>query len=337
MKRSLAVAVLCGLLSLYLPPLAIAQQLSAAGATFPYPVYAKWFDSFSARHPAISIRYQPVGSETGIQRLKDGSVDFAASEMPLTDEQIAQFSAGVLHFPSVLGGVVPIYNLPSVARDLRFTPEALAGIFLGRIRRWNDPVLRAANRGMRLPDSEIVVVHRADGSGTSYVWTDYLAKVSPDWRRMVGSGTSVNWPAGVSAEFNEGVAQRVGGTPNAIGYVEFIFALRNRLSYGLVRNAAGKFVQADLVTIAKSVPSHDIPDDLRVSITNAADPDAYPIVAFTYFLIPARISSPDKKQAIIAFLEWMLTYGQHQSAALGYAALPDTVIAREREVLAQIR
>jgi phosphate transport system substrate-binding protein len=233
--------------------------------------------------------------------------------------------------------VVPIYNLPSVARDLRFTPEALAGIFLGRIHRWNDPVLRAANRGMRLPDSEIVVVHRADGSGTTYVWTDYLAKVSPDWRRMVGSGTSVIWPAGVSAELNEGMAQRVGRTPNAIGYVEFIFAVQNRLSYGLVRNAAGKFVQADLVTIPKAVPAHGIPDDLRVSITNAADPDAYPIAAFTYFLIPVRISIPDKKQAIIAFLDRMLTSGQRQSASVGYAALPDIVIARERQVLDKIR
>jgi phosphate transport system substrate-binding protein len=337
MKRCLEVALLLGLLSLGLLPPAAAQELWAAGATFPFPIYAKWFDSFSARHPGIAIHYQPVGSETGIQRLKDGAVDFAASDMPLSDQQIAQFSEGVLHFPSVLGGVVPIYNLPSVPRDLRFTPETLAGIFLGRIRRWNDPALRTPNRGVRLPDSEIVVVHRSDGSGTSYVWTDYLAKVNPEWRRIVGSGSSVNWPAGVGAEFNEGVVKRVGGTPNTIGYVEYIFAVQNRLSYGLVRNAAGKFVQADLATIPKAVPAQGIPDDMRVSITNAADPGAYPVAAFSYFLIPAHISSSGKKQAITAFLEWMLTSGQHQSAALGYAPLPDTVIAREREALTKIR
>ncbi len=186
MKRSLTFAILCGLLPLGLPPGLRAQELAAAGATFPYPVYAKWFDSFALRHPAMIIRYQQVGSEAGVQRLKDGAVDFAASDIPLTDRQIAEFGSIVLHFPSVLGGVVPIYNLPSVARDLRFTPEALAGIFLGRIRRWNDPALRAANRGVSLPDTEIVVVHRSDGSGTSFVWTDYLSKVSAEWRGRRG-------------------------------------------------------------------------------------------------------------------------------------------------------
>ncbi len=316
---------------------AVAASLTAAGATFPYPIYAKWFDSFSAHNPAVKIEYQAVGSGDGIRKLREGAVDFAASDMPLTDKQLGEFSGGVLHFPSVLGGVVPVYNLPAVARDLRFTPEVLAAIFLGRMHKWNDPALRAANRGVRLPDSEIVVVHRSDGSGTTFVWTDYLSKVSPEWRQAVGSGATVNWPTGLGVERNEGMAERVGQTPNSIGYAEFIYAVENRLAYGSVRNAAGKFVQADLVSVPKAVPAHDIPEDFRVSITNAAGPDAYPIAAFTYWLVPARIADPAKKQAVAEFLEWMLTSGQRQAGALGYVALPEAVAARERQAIAKIQ
>jgi phosphate transport system substrate-binding protein len=331
MKMRLTIALLCACAP------AAAASLRAAGATFPFPIYAKWFDSFSARNPAVKIEYQAVGSGDGIRRLAEGSVDFAASDMPLTGAQIAAFPGGVLHFPSVLGAVVPIYNLPSVARDLRFTPDALAGIFLGRIHKWNDPALRAVNRGIRLPDSEIVVVHRSDGSGTTFVWTDYLSKVSPEWRAAAGTGATVSWPTGVGAEHNEGVAERVSQTPNSIGYAEFIYAVQNRLAYGSVRNAAGKFVQADLVSIQKAVPARDIPEDFRVSITDAAAPDAYPIASFTYWLVPARIADPAKKQAITGFLEWMLTSGQRQAGALGYVALPDAVVARERQAIAKIR
>jgi phosphate transport system substrate-binding protein len=316
---------------------AIAANLTAAGATFPFPIYAKWFESFSARNPAVRIDYQAVGSGDGIRRLREGAVDFAASDMPLTDEQIAGFSGGVLHFPSVLGAVVPVYNLPPVARDLRFTPEALAGIFMGRIHKWNDPLLRAANRGVRLPDTELVVVHRSDGSGTTFVWTDYLSKVSSEWRRAVGSGATVNWPTGVGAEQNEGVAERIQKTPNSIGYAEFIYAVENRLAYGSVRNAAGKFVQADLTSVPKAAPNGDLPEDFRVSITNAAAGDAYPVAAFTYWLVPARIADPAKKQAVAEFLEWMLTSGQRQAGALGYVALPAAVAARERRAIAKIQ
>ncbi len=315
---------------------ALPASLAAAGATFPLPIYEKWFASFATRDPAVRIEYQPTGSEEGIRRLTEGSVDFAASDAPLTDEQIAKFPAGVLHFPSVLGAVVPIYNLPSIARDLRFTPETLAAIFLGRIHRWNDPLLRAANRGLRLPDSEIAVVHRSDGSGTTFVWTDYLSKVSPEWQHAVGSGATVNWPAGAGAEHNEGVARRVRATPFSIGYAEFIYAVQNHLAYGLVRNAAGKFVEATLASVPQAVPARDIPDDFRVSITNPPAAGAYPIASFTYWLVPARIPDPARKQAITDFLEWMLTSGQRQAGALGYVALPDAVVARERASIAKI-
>jgi phosphate transport system substrate-binding protein len=314
---------------------AIAADLTAAGATFPYPIYEKWFDSFSARNPGVHIQYQAVGSEEGIRRLLNGSVDFAASDVPLTDQQIAGFHNGVLHFPSVLGAVVPIYNLSSVPRDLRFTPEALAGIFMGRIRKWNDPVLRAANKGLRLPDSEIVVVHRSDGSGTTFVFTDYLSKISPEWARAVGLGTTVNWPVGVAAERNEGVAELVGRTANSIGYTEFIYAVENHLAYGSVRNAAGKFVQADLVTIPKAA-ANNVANDFRISITNAAAPDAYPIATFTYWLVPAQVADSSKKEAIAAFLEWMLASGQRQAGALGFVALPESLVAKERQAIANI-
>jgi len=330
MKSRLIILWLCSLAP------AMATDLTAAGATFPYPIYEKWFDSFRAHNPQIRIRYQAVGSEEGIRRLSNGSVDFAASDVPLTDQQIAGFSGGVLHFPSVLGAVVPIYNLPSVPRDLRFTPEALAGIFMGRIHKWNDPLLRAANKGLRLPDSEIVVVHRSDGSGTTFVFTDYLSKVTPEWARTVGSGTTVTWPVGVAAERNEGVAERVGRTVNSIGYTEFIYAVENHLAYGSVRNAAGKFIPADLVSIPKAVTGK-LADDFRFSITDGAAADAYPIAAFTYWLVPEHIADSSKKEAVAAFLEWMLTSGQRQAGALGYVALPESLVAKERQAIARIR
>jgi len=330
MKMRFMIVLLCSLAP------AMAADLSVAGATFPYPIYRKWFDSFAAHSPDIRIHYQAVGSEEGIRRLRDGSADFAASDVPLTDPQVAAFHEGVLHFPSVLGAVVPIYNLPSVARDLRFAPEILAAIFLGRIRRWNDPALRAANKSLRLPDSEIVVVHRSDGSGTTFVWTDYLSKVSSEWNRQVGSGTKVAWPIGVGAERNEGVAELVGQTPNAIGYTEFTYAVEHHLAFGAIRNPAGKFVQADLASIPRAA-AHYLGDDFRVSISNAAGADAYPIAAFTYWLVPARIADPEKRQAIARFLEWMLASGQRQAGALGYVALPEAVVARERQAIASLR
>jgi len=332
----IALPAACGLVLWCAPMPAHAAELKAAGATFPYPIYAKWFEAFSVRHAEVKIQYQALGSEAGIRMLREGAVDFAASDMALSDRQLAEFNGAVRHFPSVLGAVVPIYNLPSIARDLQFTPEALAQIFLGRIRKWNDPALRAANRGLQMPDREIAVVHRGDGSGTTYVWTDYLAKVSPEWRASAGSGTRVAWPAGASAEGNEGVVKKVAETPGSIGYVEYIYAVENRLAYGAVRNQAGRYVQANLESIAKAVPA-DLPADLRVSITNAPDAGAYPIAAFTYLLVPARIEDPAKRQAVRDFLEWMLMSGQRQAAALGYVALPKSVVSKERRVLEDIR
>ena len=313
--------------------------INAAGATFPYPIYGKWFDEFGKTNPDAQINYQSIGSGGGIRQFTEGTVDFGASDMPMTDEQIGKVKNKPLHFPSVLGGLVPTYNIPGVTQELKFTPEALAGIYLGKIKKWNDPELQKANAGAKLPDNEIVVVHRSDGSGTSFVFTDYLSKVSPEWKSKVGANTSVSWPAGLGGKGNEGVAGIVKQTPNSIGYVELIYALSNKMAYGFVRNSAGTYLKADLdsVTEAAASTAKTMPNDFRVSITNAPGTKAYPISSFTWLLIPSKIDDPAKKKAIVTFLHWMLTDGQKYAGALGYAPLPKDVVAKEEKQIALIK
>jgi phosphate ABC transporter phosphate-binding protein len=311
--------------------------LSAAGATFPAPLYQKWFESFGGSRGDARISYNAVGSEEGIRMLSDSKVDFAASDVPLANETASALRGGVLHFATVLGAVVPIYNLKSLDRPLNFTPDALAGIYLGRIRKWNDAAIRAVNRGVSLPDSDIVVVHRSDGSGTTFVWTDYLSKVNPEWKASVGAGSTVQWPAGEGAERNEGVADKVQHTPNAIGYVELVYALRHQLSYGAVRNAAGRFVQADLDSVTEAGnEAAGMATDFRVSITNAAGRGAYPIASFTWWLMP-KDAPAEKRGAEVELLQWMLTAGQKDCSALGYAPLPRGVAAREMQAVGGLK
>jgi len=313
--------------------------INAAGATFPYPIYGKWFDEFTKVDADAQINYQSIGSGGGIRQFTEGTVDFGASDMPMTDEQIGKVKNKPLHFPTVLGGLVPTYNIPGVAQELKFTPEALAGIYLKKITKWNDPELTKTNAGVKLPDNEIVVVHRSDGSGTTFVWTDYLSKVSPEWKSKVGANTSVSWPVGLGGKGNEGVAGIVKQTPNSIGYVELIYALQNKMDYGSVRNSAGTFLKADLdsVTEAAAATAKTMPADFRVSITNAPGKKAYPIASFTWLLIPSKIDDQAKKKAIVAFLGWMLKDGQKFAGSLGYAPLPKDVVAKEEKQIALIK
>jgi phosphate transport system substrate-binding protein len=305
------------------------ERLTAAGATFPWPLYQKWFDAFAGNSPGGGIVYSPVGSGAGIEALRKGEVDFAASDIPLSDDQLATLPVRVRHISTAVGGVVPIYHVDGVSRDLRFTPEILAGIWLGRINRWDDPLLREANRGVALPGRDIAVVHRSDSSGTTFIFTSYLSDVSDAWKTGPGHGALITWPAGVGASGNEGVAELVQKTPDSIGYVEFIFALQHRLSYGAVRNRAGRFVRADLATLGNAAAGASFPGaDLRVSIVNAPGAQSYPIAAFTYLLVPGKLADAGKQQTLTAFLRWMLTTGQKQCASLGYIALPPKTAER---------
>jgi phosphate transport system substrate-binding protein len=322
---------------------ALAQVLiNGGGASFPYPIYSKWFDEYHKKFPNVQINYQSLGSTAGIQQATAATLDFGASDQPMTDQQIQDFQgkrgSGVLHFPTVLGAAVPTYNLPGVNATLNFTPEALAGIFLGKITQWNDPAIAGANPGVNLPKNDIVVVHRSDGSGTTFCWTDYLTKVSKDWEKTVGRGASVKWPVGLGGKGSEGVAGQVKQTPNSIGYVELIYAIQNKMSYGKVKNAAGELVQADLASVSAAAASvKDMPADFRVSITNAPGKAAYPISTFTWLLIPEKISDPVKDKAIKDFLGWMLTTGQTMVEKLDYAPLPQSVVAKETKQIAQVK
>jgi phosphate transport system substrate-binding protein len=313
--------------------------LNAAGATFPYPIYSKWFDEYHKLHPDIQINYASVGSGAGIGQLQAGTVDFGASDGPMSDEQLAQAKVKVLHFPTVLGAAVVTYNIPGVDAELNFTQKAIAGIYLGTITKWNDPEVANANPGANLPGNDIVVVHRSDGSGTTYIWTDFLSKVSPDWAGKVGKKTSVNWPVGLGGKGNEGVSGLVKQTPNSIGYVELIYAIQNKMSYGKVQNADGKFVKADLASVSEAAAgaAKNMPDDFRVSITNAPGATAYPISSFTWLLIPAQIQDAAKRDAIKGFLKWMLNDGQNSVEALSYARLPKPVQAKEAKAIALIQ
>jgi phosphate transport system substrate-binding protein len=313
--------------------------INAAGATFPYPIYSKWFDVYHNAHPNVQINYQSIGSGGGIRQLQAGTVDFGASDGPMTDEQLSQSKVKILHFPTVLGAVVPTYNIAGVTGDLNFTQKALAGIYLGQITKWNDPELTKANPGVKLPNDDMVVVHRSDGSGTSYIFTDFLSKASADWKSKVGTNTSVNWPVGLGGKGNEGVSGLVKQTPDSIGYIELIYAVQNNIPYGKVQNSSGKFVKADLagVTAAASGAAKEMPDDFRVSITNAPGPTAYPISSFTWLLIPAQIQDGAKKAAIKDFLKWMLADGQNYNEGLSYAKLPKPVIAKEEKAIAMVQ
>ncbi len=316
-------------------------SLTGAGATFPYPMYSKWFDAYHKLHPDIQINYQSIGSGGGIRQVTQGTVDFGATDGPMTDQQIAAFKekrgTNILHFPTVLGADVPAYNIPGVTAELRFTPDALAGIFLAKITKWNDPVLAKANPGVTLPNTDIVVAHRADGSGTTYVWTDYLSKISPEWEKDVGKGTSVKWPTGLGGKGNEGVSGIVQQTAGAIGYVELIYAVQNHIPYGSVQNSAGNYVKADLASVTAAAAGITMPDDFRVSITNSPAPTAYPVSSFTWLLIPEKISDPTKKQATVDFLHWMLADGQTMTEALAYAQLPKPVVAKEEQAINKIQ
>jgi phosphate transport system substrate-binding protein len=320
-----------------------ALSINGAGATFPYPIYSKWFDEYQKKNPTVEINYQSIGSGGGIRQVTEGTVDFGASDGPMNDEQIKAFQEkhgfGILHFPTVLGADVPTYNIPGVSAALNFTPEALTGIFLGKITKWNDPAIVAANKGVNLPGSDIVVVHRSDGSGTTYIWTDYLSKVSEEWKSKVGKGASVNWPVGLGGKGNEGVTGQIKNAPNSIGYVELIYAVSNNIPYGNVKNSSGVFVKADLASVsaAAAAVAKTMPDDFRVSITDPPGKTAYPIASFTWLLIPERFSDAAKRDAIKAFVKWMLTDGQNYTEQLSYAKLPKEVIAKEEMALAKVQ
>ncbi len=316
-----------------------AVTINAAGATFPAPIYQKWFEEFRKAHADIQINYQSIGSGGGIRQLTEGTVDFGASDMPMTDEQLSKITKfKVLHFPTVLGGVVATYNLPG-AGSLKFSGATLAGIYLGTITKWNDPAIAKDNPGVKLPNDDITVVHRSDGSGTTFVWTDYLSKVSSTWKSKVGANTSVSWPVGLGGKGNEGVAGLVKQTPGSIGYVELIYAVQNHMEYAAVKNAAGNFVKADFNSISEAAAgaAKDMPADFRVSITNAPGKGAYPISSFTWMLIPATIPDGTKKTDIVNFLNWMLTTGQGEAEGLSYAPLPKAVVAKEQKQLALIK
>ena len=331
-------SVLCGCL-FTLTLAAQTQQINGAGATFPYPIYSKWFAEYNKLHPNIQINYQSQGSGAGIQQLTKQTVFFGASDGPMTNEQLQNAPGRVLHFPTVLGAVVPVYNIPNLTAELKFNGAVLADIFLGKITKWNDPALTALNSGVNLPATDITVAHRADGSGTTYIWVDYLSKVSPQWKSKVGVATSVNWPTGVGGRGNEGVAGLVRQTPGAIGYVELIYALQNKIAYGSVQNAGGEFVKAsvDAVTAAAAQASTQMPADFRVSITNAPGKGVYPISSFTWLLLYENAKDKAQAKTMVDFMKWALTEGQKYCADLGYAPLPDAVIKLEMAALAKIK
>ena len=330
-------ALLCVCALLAMPALA-QTKLNGAGATFPNPIYSKWFSEYHKLHPDIEINYQSIGSGGGIRQVIAGTVDFGASDGPMTDDQLKEAKMKILHFPTVLGADVPAYNVPGVNAELKFTPDALAGIFLGKITKWNDKALTGPNPGVSLPDRDIIVVHRSDGSGTTYIWTDYLSKVSPEWQSQAGKGTSVKWPVGLGGKGNEGVAGSIRQLQGSIGYVELIYAVQNNISYGSVKNAAGNFVKASLESVtAAAASAPKMPADFRVSITNAPGKDAYPISSFTWLLIPAQAKDASHSKILADFLNWMVTDGQRMTAALSYAPLPEGVVQKEKEAIKQVR
>jgi phosphate transport system substrate-binding protein len=304
-----------------------AQKVTGAGATFPLPIYSKWFTQYSAAHPGVEVNFQAIGSGGGIQQVTNGIVDFGASDMPMTDQALAASKVKLIHIPTVLGAVVPIFNVPGVS-DLRFSPDVLADIYLAKITTWNDPRIAKDNPGVHLPGDKIIIVHRSDGSGTTFIWTDYLSKVSNEWKNGPGSGTAVNWPTGVGGSHNEGVASQVRQFPGAIGYVELIYALQNHITFGAIRNKAGNWVKGSIEGVTDAAATAKIPDDYRVSITDAPGPNAYPISSFTYLLIPTHPADMNKEKVIKDMLNWIITAGESEAPSLSYAPLPQTLAAK---------
>jgi len=337
--RKIVLLLVCAFLALS----AVGQTtLNGAGATFPYPIYSKWFSEYHKIHPEVQVNYQSIGSGGGIRQVTEATVDFGASDMPITDEQLKEaetkLKTKVFNLPTVLGADVPAYNIPGVTGEVKFTPDVLAGIFLGRISNWNDPAITKDNPGVKFPNQEIVVVHRSDGSGTTFIWTDYLSKVSPDWKSQVGSNTSVKWPKGLGSKGNEGVSGSIRQLPGSIGYVELIYAVQNNIPYGSVKNSAGVFVKATLEGVSAAAASAPkMPADFRVSITNAPGKDSYPISSFTWLLVPAQSKDAAKGKILADFLNWMVTDGQKMTTALAYASLPDNVAAKEKETIKQVK
>jgi phosphate transport system substrate-binding protein len=328
---------LFALLLMTLPSMA-QTKLNGAGATFPYPIYSKWFNEYHNLHSDVEINYQSIGSGGGIRQLQSGTVDFGASDMPLDDTKAKQMPMPILQIPTVLGSIVPAYNIPGFTGELKFTPQILAGIYLGTITTWNDKAIAAANPGTTLPSTSIVVVHRSDGSGTTFVFTDYLSKVSAEWKSRVGSDTSVHWPVGLGAKGNEGVAGMIRQMEGGIGYVELIYALQNKIAFGPVKNASGNFVKASLESTTAAAEGVKLkPGDFRVSITNATGKDAYPISSFTYLLIPKQWKDSTKEQAFVGFLNWMLDNGQSMVTQLNYAPLPEDIKRKEKDAIKEIK
>ncbi len=316
-----------------------AQNLNGAGATFPYPIYSRWFSEYAQAHPGVHINYQSIGSGGGIRQVSEQTVDFGASDGPMTDQQLAASKTPLMHIPSVLGAVVPVYNIPGVTGNLNFAPSVIADIYLGKITKWNDPRLAKDNPGVKFPSTAILPVYRSDGSGTTYIFTDLLSKISPEWATKVGKSTSVKWPVGIGQKGNEGVAGMVRQSPSSFGYVELIYALQNKMTYGAVRNASGKFVLAstDGVTAAAAAAAANMPADYRVSITNAAGDTSYPISSFTWFLIPTHSSDAAKTQTLKDFLTWMLDHGESEASSMGYAPLPAQVQSMVRQSIANLK
>jgi len=329
------IALLCVVLAV---PAFGQTTLNGAGATFPNPMYQKWFSEYHKAHPDIQFNYQSIGSGGGIRQVLAQTVDFGASDGPMTDQQLAEAKTKILHIPTVLGAVVPAYNIPGVNTELKFTPEALAGIFLGKITSWNDPAIAKANPGVNLPNQTIIVVHRSDGSGTTYIFTDYLSKVSSDWANGPGKGTSVKWPVGLGGKGNEGVAGMIRQMQGGIGYIELIYAVQNKIDYGLMKNAAGTFIKASLESVtAAAASAKSMPADFRVSITNPPGKDAYPISSFTWLLIPEKSKDAAKGKILANFLNWMVDDGQKMTANLTYAPLPENVAEKVKGAIKMVQ
>ncbi|HEX4346576.1 MAG TPA: phosphate ABC transporter substrate-binding protein PstS [Vicinamibacterales bacterium] len=336
MKRTIAAL---GLIAAALGAGVAAQgMINGAGATFPAPIYTKWFDEYNKLHANVRINYQPVGSGGGIKQISSNTVFFGASDGPMSDEQIKD-APGIMHFPTVLGAVVPIYNIPGMTTDLKFTGQVLADIYLGKITKWNDPAILKLNAGVTLPATSIAVIHRAEGSGTTYIWVDYLSKVSPEFKGKVGVNTAVNWPVGLGGQGSDGVTGLVKQTPGAIGYVELIYALTNKIGYGSVQNAAGEFQKASIegVTAAAAGAVANMPADFRVSITNAAGKGVYPISSFTWMLYYENPKDKAAAKTMVEFMKWALSDGQKYCKDLGYAPLPESVVKKEMDALAKIK
>ena len=313
-----------GLLMMLALGAAHAQKITGAGASFPLAIYSKWFSEYSQAHPGVEVNYQSIGSGGGITQVTQGKVDFGASDMPMTDAQLSASGVKLVHIPTVMGAVVPAFNVPGVT-DLKFSGDVLADIYLNKITNWNDPRIAKDNPGVSLPDKKIIVVHRSDGSGTSFIFTDYLSKVSDDWKNGPGSGSSPSWPTGVGGKGNEGVAGLVRQMSGSIGYVELLYALQNKITFGQVKNAAGSWVRASIEGVTAAAATAKIPADYRVSITNAPGANSYPISSFTYLLVPVKSADPAKGKVIKDMLSWIVKSGENEASSLSYAPLPDSV------------